>query len=120
MSYSYNASFEPSPVMLIVILALCAVMFISMWKIFVKAGEHGWAIFVPFYGNFCQFRMCFGNGWMFLLMLVPIVNFIVMVMTYFKMAKVFGKGSLFAVGLMFLPFIFLPVLAFGDAEYEGV
>lgn len=53
------------------------------------------------------------------MMFVPFVNFVVMIMTFFKLAKVFGKGVGFGFGLLFLPFIFLPLLAFGDAEYEG-
>jgi hypothetical protein len=36
------------------------------------------------------------------------------------LAKSFGKGALFTLGLVFLPFIFFPVLAFGDAEYKGL
>jgi hypothetical protein len=34
-------------------------------------------------------------------------------------AKVFGKGSGFGIGLIFLPIIFYPILAFGDAKYQG-
>lgn len=53
-------------------------------------------------------------------MFVPFVNFVIAVMLYFKLAKVFGKGVGFGFGLMFLPFIFLPMLAFGDAEYKAL
>lgn len=35
-----------------------------------------------------------------------------------RIANAFGKGAGFAVGLIFLPFIFFPILAFGDAEYQ--
>lgn len=52
-------------------------------------------------------------------MFVPLVNFVIMVMTYYKMAKAFDKGIGFMLGLMFLPFIFIPILGFGDAEYVG-
>ena len=34
-----------------------------------------------------------------------------------KLAKVFGKSGLFAVGLIFLSVIFQLILAFGSAEY---
>lgn len=103
----------------IVTLLILGIMIAATWQIFVKGGEHGWAIFIPFYGNYCQFRMLWGSGWMFLLMFVPLVNFVIMVMTYYKMAKAFGKGIGFMLGLMFLPFIFIPILGFGDAEYVG-
>lgn len=48
-------------------LALCIVMIIALWKIYKKAGEHGWACLVPFYNNYVFYRMTWGNGWMFLL-----------------------------------------------------
>ena len=34
-------------------------------------------------------------------------------------AKSFGKGIGYVLGLLLLPFIFYPMLAFGDASYQG-
>ena len=48
-------------------LALCIVSIVALWKIYKKAGEHGWACLVPFYNNYVFYRMTWGNGWMFLL-----------------------------------------------------
>lgn len=56
---------------------------------------------------------------MFILLFVPIANIIISIMLYFKMAKSFGKDGGFAVGLLFLNIIFMPILAFGDASYIG-
>ena len=36
-----------------------------------------------------------------------------------KLAKVFGKNSGFGLGLAFLSPVFIPMLAFGDAQYLG-
>lgn len=55
----------------------------------------------------------------FLLFLVPFVNVLMIFLIIFQMAKVFGKGFLFGLGLLFLPVIFFPVLAFGDSRYIG-
>jgi hypothetical protein len=33
------------------------------------------------------------------------------------MVKNFGKSEGFTVGVIFLPYVFFPVLAFGDAKY---
>lgn len=38
---------------------------------------------------------------------------------YVGVAKAFGKGTGFGFGMAFLGFVFLPILAFGDAEYRG-
>lgn len=101
-------------------LAVTVVILVGMWKVYVKAGKPGWACIVPFYNSYCLFDMTFGNGWLFLLTFVPCVNFVMMILVYVKLAKAFGKGGGFAVGLIFLPFIFIPMLGFGDAQYMGV
>lgn len=103
----------------IVILALAVLMLVANWKIFVKAGKPGWGAIVPFYNTYCLFDMSFGNGWLFLLTLVPCVGNVMAIIMYVKLAQAFGKSGGFAVGLIFLPVIFLPILGFGDAEYIG-
>lgn len=89
----------------------------SMWKIFAKADRPGWAAIVPFYNSFTLFDISFGNGWIFLTSLVPCVNIVFMVILCFKLAKAFDKGVGFGFGLLLLPVIFIPILAFGDAEF---
>ena len=105
---------------LIVYDAILVVSLVGMWKVFVKAGKPGWAAIVPFYNAYCLFEMSFGNGWLFLLCFVPCVNFVVMIMCCFKLAKAFGQGAGFGLGLLFLPFVFMLILGFGDAQYIGV
>lgn len=41
-------------------------------------------------------------------------------MTQMKLAKAFGKGGGFALGLIFFSPIFYAILGFGSAEYLGV
>lgn len=104
---------------MIVCLALVVVSLVGMWKVFVKAGKPGWAAIVPFYNLYCLFEMAFGNGWLFLLSFVPCANIVVAIMCYIKLAKAFGKGVGFGLGLVFFNFIFMMILGFGDAEYIG-
>ena len=103
----------------LIMLALCVLMIAAWWKIFVKAGKPGWGAIIPLYNTYCMFQISFGNGWLFLLCLVPCVNIVMMIIMYVKLAQAFGKGGGFAVGLIFLPVIFLPMLGFGDADYVG-
>ena len=56
---------------------------------------------------------------MFLLLFVPVANFIKFIMLCFRLEKAFDKKTCFAVGLILLPFIFLLILGFGDAQYIG-
>ncbi|MBE6834630.1 MAG: signal peptidase I [Ruminococcaceae bacterium] len=104
---------------LIVGLAVCIFSIVVMWKIFAKAGKPGWAAIIPFYNLYILFEITWGKGIMFLTLLIPIANFVILLITYVKLAKAFGKGGGFAVGLIFCSIIFLPILAFGSAQYIG-
>lgn len=103
----------------IVVLAISILIIAGMWKMFVKAGKPGWGAIVPLYNTYCLFEMSFGNGWLFLLLLVPCVDAVIAIIMMVKLAKAFGKGGGFAVGLIFLPYVFIPMLGFGDAQYYG-
>ena len=104
---------------LVIGLLVAVIAIVAMWKIYTKAGKPGWASIVPLYNLYVLFEVAGYNGWMFLLMCIPFVNFIMMILLFVKLAKAFGKSGGFAVGLIFLPFIFLLILAFGSAQYVG-
>ncbi|MDE6847602.1 MAG: hypothetical protein K2J99_17780 [Lachnospiraceae bacterium] len=103
----------------LVMLAIAVVALIGLWKVFEKAGKPGWGAIVPFYNLYCLFEMSFGTGWLFLLMFVPCVGQIMLIIMWVKLAVAFDKGVGFGIGILFLPFIFLPMLGFGDARYVG-
>ena len=100
-------------------LAIMAVMIASAWKVFVKAGEPGWAALIPIYNAIVLLKICGKPAWWIALFLIPIVNIVAGIMVYISLAKCFGKDTGFAIGLIFLGFIFFPILAFGDARYLG-
>jgi uncharacterized membrane protein YhaH (DUF805 family) len=95
------------------------VMIIAMWKVFTKAGQPGWACLIPFYNIYVLCKIVGRPGWWLLLMLIPFVNFIVGIILCLDLAKSFGKGVGFGIGLIFLGFIFMCILAFGSAQYQG-
>ena len=96
-----------------------AVMIASMWKVFVKAGQPGWAAVVPVY-NFVVLLKIVGKPlWWIALFFVPLANFVVMILVAIELAKNFGKSTGFGIGLAFLGFIFYPILGFGGAQYLG-
>lgn len=96
------------------------VLVIGMWKMFTKAGEPWWAAIIPLYNLYVLFKITWGSGIKFLLLLIPIVNIIVAIKTQIKLAKAFGKGGGFVAGLIFLTPIFYAILGFSDAKYMGV
>lgn len=117
--YDSQAILAAAGIYYVIILAVSIFMIVCLWKIFTKAGQPGWASIVPFYNYYVMFDIAWGNGILFLLMLIPIVNFVVLIILWVKLAKAFGHGGGFACGLIFLSIIFLPILAFGDSQYIG-
>lgn len=110
------------PIGLVVsILSLLAILmlFVSFWKIYVKAGEHGWAWLIPIYNIIVLLRIANKPLWWIVLLFIPFVGFIVGILIFVSFAQQFGKSALFGLGLVFLPYIFYPILAFGSAEYIG-
>ena len=105
---------------LVFVLAIAVVMLISMWKVFSKAGQPGWAILVPIYNLITLLKVVRKPVWWILLMFIPFVNFIIVILIYLELAKVFGKDTGFGLGIVFLPIIFLPMLAFGDSKYVHI
>lgn len=103
------------------IVSIVAVIFILAmnWIIFTKAGEAGWKSLIPFYNSYILYKIAWGKGWLFLLTLIPVIGFIFPIICYFKLARAFGKNFWYGLGLNLLPIIFLPMLAFGNAQYVG-
>ena len=100
-------------------LAVLVLIIAALWKIFVKAGEPGWAAIVPIYNLVVMLKIVGRPVWWIVLLLIPFVNLIVAFILAFDMAKVFGKGAGFALGMIFLAPIFYPILGFGSAKYQG-
>jgi hypothetical protein len=104
---------------LTVMLAAGILMIVAYWRLFTKAGKPGWAILVPIY-NLVVWQQISGKPlWWIVLYFVPVLNLVMSVLAVFSLAGNFGKGKGFGVGLLLLPWVFVPLLAFGDAEFTG-
>ena len=95
------------------------VVIIGQWKVFTKAGQPGWAILIPIYNLIVLWQISKQPVWTIILCFIPVLNVIGIIMIIAGVAKSFGKGAGFVLGLLFLPFIFYPILGFGDAQYQG-
>ena len=100
-------------------LVLLVLMIASVWTVFTKAGQPGWTVLIPIYNGIVWLRVAGKPWWWLFLFLIPLVNIIVGIIAAIDMAKKFGKGTGFGIGLAFLGFIFYPILAWGDAQYQG-
>ena len=94
-------------------MALSILMIISLWKIFKKAGKPGWASIIPIYNIYIMCEIAEKEWWYVLLSCVPFANIYAMIVLYNGMAKRFGKSGGFVAGMILLPVIFFPMLAFG-------
>jgi hypothetical protein len=120
VEYSYSASGQgqaPGPLFWICELAVTVLIVASTWKIFSKASQPGWAAIIPIYNFIVWCKIVGRPAWWVLLLLIcfPIFYIILCI----DLAKSFGKGVGFAVGLILLSVIFFPILGFGSATYQG-
>jgi uncharacterized membrane protein YoaK (UPF0700 family) len=87
-----------------------------LWKVFEKAGKPGWAAIVPIYNLIVLLEIAGKPAWWVILLLIPFVNIVVAIIMVLAIAKNFGKGAGFAIGLLLLGPIFYAILAWGDAR----
>jgi hypothetical protein len=89
------------------------------WVIFSKAGKPGWAAIIPIYNVITFLHVIGRSGWWILIFFVPVVGWIFGLIFLHELSKAFGHGIGFTLGLIFLSFIFIPILAFGGSKYVG-
>lgn len=119
---------------------------VANWRIFTKAGEAGWKSIIPVYGDYISYKIAWQTAffWMTLILttiascveqyanpdgasialtlIVAVIRIILAVLSIVynvKLARAFGRGIGFAIGLIFLQPIFLLILGFGNDSYFG-
>jgi hypothetical protein len=103
----------------LVTLVATVLMTAGMWKIFTKAGQPGWASLIPFYNMYVLLKVAGRPGWWLVLLFVPLVNFVIIIIVGLDLARVFGRGVGYGLGLTFLCPIFYPLLGFNSDQYQG-
>jgi hypothetical protein len=120
LSIFAQQSDEGSAIIIIVYLAFIVLIVAGLWKVFTKAGEPGWAAIIPIYNGIVLLKIAGKPVWWIIGFFIPIISLIVGILVGIDVAKNFGKGAGFGLGLAFLPFIFYPILGFGDARFRRV
>lgn len=103
----------------ILYIAIYALWVAGLWMMFAKAGEDGWKAIIPIWNVLVILKIVGRDWWWILLMLIPVVNLIVWIIIELDLAKSFGRGTGFGIGLIFLPMIFTCILGFGSDQYRG-
>ena len=104
---------------IIICIVFAVIAIAGAWKAFEKANQPGWACIIPIYNSYIMLKIGGKPGWWLLLYFIPGVNVVFAIWTMNMISKSFGKDEGFTVGLLFLGFIFWPILGFGDAVYQG-
>ena len=121
MEQDYNHAFDffYNPAFIICWLAVVVFLIVAQWKVFVKAGQPGWACIIPIYNIYIMTKIAGKPGIWTLLCLIPIVNIVFVIWLYNMISKSFGHDEGFTVGLILLGIIFWPILGFGSSKYSG-
>jgi hypothetical protein len=118
VEYSYSSQGKPpGPVFWICWTVYTILMIAAWWKIFSKAGQPGWAAIIPIYNWIVWCKIVGRPAWWVLLLLICFPIFFIILLI--DLAKSFGKGVGFAIGLILVSIIFFPILGFGSATYQG-
>lgn len=100
-------------------LIFAVLMIVSFWKIFSKAGKPGWAAIIPIYNLIVWLEIVNKPVWWIILLLIPIVNFVILIILVHRLSLSFGQGIGFTLLLIFVGIVGYPLLAFGDYKYVG-
>ena len=101
-------------------LVLVVLIAASMWRVFEKAGQPGWAALVPIYNLVVLCQIVGRPVWWVILLFLPLVNLVIAIILAYDLARSFGHGVGMTLLLVILPFIAYPILGFGDSEYEPI
>ena len=113
----------PIPVLAIgiaIILVFIIFQFMALFKLFKKANKSGIASIVPIYNVIVYLQIVSLSAWQVLLFFVPVIGVYLYVTLQLKMSLAFNRGTKFGLGLIFFPYIFIPILAYSKAEYFGI
>jgi len=109
----------------IVVIAVLLFHVIGYWKTLTKGGEAGPMALLLFIGCLIPFaflpalKLIRRPAWWVILLYIPIVNFVMLAIISIELAKRYGKGTGFGIGLWLLPPIFYMILGFGSSTYRG-
>jgi hypothetical protein len=129
-------------VFVLVVIAWYVLLVIANWKIFTKAGEAGWKSIIPIYNGYILYKISWKPMYFFLNILLVVISvclsgvtdssiiaavawivtvamFAMNVILWYKLAKAFGHGIGFTIGLFLLNPIFMLILGLGSSQYVG-
>lgn len=123
-----------------VINALLIIM--AVWRIFKKAGRHGWEGLIPIYNFFCALIVIFGDQWgkyllfyigfivlefflsaalglnVFTIIILYILGLGIVLKLGITISRRFGHGWGYAILQLFIPLLFILIYGWGKDQYH--
>ena len=103
----------------VVCAAAVVVIAAGCWRVYAKAGLPGWGCLIPIYNLVLLMRLGGKPGWWAIWLFVPLLNFVIYTIVTFEVAKNFGKGVAYTLGLLLCPPLFYAILGLGQARYNA-
>ncbi|MGN0662840.1 MAG: DUF5684 domain-containing protein [Faecalibacterium sp.] len=115
---------------------------VAQWRIFTKAGEAGWKALIPWYNLYTQYKLTWDARMAYVVIGLSVVSsilsafsenifcsilslaasiacIVLAVKGNYKLARSFGHGKGFTVGLVLLTPVFEMILGFGKSQFVG-
>jgi hypothetical protein len=107
-------------VLILIYLGIIVITIAGMWKLFEKAGKPGWAAIIPIYNTIIMAEISGKPTWWGVLPIIPLAGIVFSIWLVNVTIKSFGKDEGYTIGVLFLPFIFWPILGFSKSiQYQG-
>ena len=106
-------------VLILLVLIPLFFLIIAWWKVYEKSNNPGWSILIPIYSTLVFLRIIEKPWYWLILFCIPFVNLVFLIWSTNLLSKKFGKDEGFTVGLLLLPFIFIPILGYGSSKYQS-
>ena len=105
----------------VIYLAILVAILAAWWMVLQKANQPGWGIIIPIYNLYLILKITGHPWWWIILMFIPLVNLVLYIIVMLDLAKAFGKGTGFGIGLIIpvVNYVCIGILGFGDAQYVG-
>ena len=98
----------------IILLAIAevALLLSSNWCLFKKAGRKPWPAVVPILSSLMLLDLAGKPTWWIFMLFIPGANIVFEILLYIDLARAYGKSGGWAAGLLLLPYVFFPIMAF--------
>lgn len=87
-------------------------------KIFDKAHKDPKSSYYPILNLFVMFEVVEMSSFLGILLFIPILNLIPLTVMLYKLGKIFNTGTMYIIGLIIMPIVFYPMLAFSKRKYN--